>query len=74
MLSQQVLEMLKEFVRTALLAAIPVVIDGLTAGAVDWRMAGIAALIAALRALDKLLHVSGVSTPLELKGMDVLGK
>ncbi len=71
-MSHEFVETLKEFLRVAIIAAIPVLIDGLTAGLVDWRLAGIAAAIAALRALDKFLHESDVSTPLDLRGLDAL--
>lgn len=53
------LESLKEFARIAVLAAIPIVVDGLERGGVDWRLAGLASLIAALKALDKFVHKYG---------------
>lgn len=53
-------EGLKELVRVLLASAIvvvPLVIQHLEAsGAVDWKAIGLAALIAALKAVDKLLH------------------
>lgn len=71
-LQSQLVETLKEFVRTSLIAAIPVVVDGLSKGVVDWHLVGVAAAIAALRALDKFLHEGNVATPLDLKGLDAL--
>jgi len=55
-------EALIEGLRVSLLAAIPVVIDGLSAGAVDWRLVGISGLIALLRFVDKYLHLLGKET------------
>lgn len=72
-MNSQLVETLKEFIRTAILAAIPVVVDGLQAGAVDWELAGVAAVIAALRALDKFLHESkSLPSPLDLQALDSL--
>lgn len=58
-----IVETLKELLRTGLIAAIPVVIDGLSAGELNLRLVGIAFLIAVLRALDKLLHLYGKEDP-----------
>lgn len=55
-------ESAKEFMRVIVLAAIPLLIDGLSAGVVDWRLVGITAAIAGLRFLDKLLHEYGKET------------
>ena len=71
-MSSQFVESLKEFVRTGLIAAIPVIIDGLMAGAIDWRLAGVASGVAALRAVDKYLHELGVKSPLDLQSLDAL--
>lgn len=68
------IEGLKELMRTGFIAVIPLVIDGLTAGVVNWRVIGIAGAIAVLRAFDKWLHEKDVRSPLELTGMDVLKK
>lgn len=54
------IEGLKELGRVALLAIIPVVIDQLTAGAINFRLIGIIAAIAILRAVDKFLHEKGM--------------
>ena len=67
-------EALKELIRTGLIAVIPLVIDGLASGAMNWRTVGIAGIIAVLRALDKWLHEKDVRTPLDLRGLDVLKK
>jgi hypothetical protein len=71
-MSHQVVETLKEFLRIVLIAVIPVVIDGLQTGVVNWQIIAVAAGVAALRALDKFLHEGNVATPLDLKGLDVL--
>lgn len=56
------IESLKELLRVVVLSAIPLLIDGLTANAVDWRLIGITAAIAGLRFVDKLLHEVGKET------------
>ena len=61
------LEGLKELVRTALIATVPLLISGLEAGKVDWRIIGIAGVIALLRAIDKWAHSKDIETPLDLK-------
>lgn len=53
---------LQELARVTLLAAIPVLILGVENGQVNWEAVGIAALIAALRFIDKLLHEWGKET------------
>lgn len=72
MLSNQFVEALKEFLRVALAAVIPVIIDGALAGALDLRFVGITAAVAFLRAVDKYLHELGKSTPLDLHSLDGL--
>lgn len=67
-MSKEFIEGIKELLRTGILAAIPVIIDGLTKGAVDFRLAGVAFAIAVLRAVDKVLHEYKVGTPLDFKG------
>lgn len=66
-LPEALVEALKELVRTGLIAVIPVLIDGLTAGVVDLRLAGIAGAIAVLRAVDKWLHEKDIKTPLDME-------
>ena len=48
-----------EALRVAVLAVIPIVIDGLSNGMIDLRLVGISALIALLRFVDKYLHNLG---------------
>ena len=48
-----------EFARVCVLAAIPIMIDGLTSGKFDWKLIGITAAIAGLRWIDKYLHTLG---------------
>lgn len=57
-----ILKSLLELGRISVLAAIPVIIDGLLKGVVDWRLVGISAIIAFLKALDKFLHELGIET------------
>ena len=66
----QLLSALQELIRTGLLAAIPVIVDGLSSGVIDWQLAGVAAAIAILRALDSLLHSLNVVTPLDVGVLD----
>lgn len=58
-----VVETLKELLRTGVIASIPVAIDGLSQGELNFRLIGVAFLIAALRALDKMLHEMGKENP-----------
>lgn len=57
---QALIEGLKELLRVLLASAIvvtPIIIAQLeSAGTVDWKVIGIAALIGGLKAVDKLLH------------------
>lgn len=52
-------EALKELGRIAMIAIIPIVIDGLSAGEVNWTLVISSGLIAVLRAVDKYLHLEG---------------
>lgn len=54
-----VVESLKEMARVALIACIPILIDGISSGEINWVLVGSSAMIAFLRALDKLLHLEG---------------
>lgn len=67
-------EAFKELLRTGLIAVIPLVIDGLASGIINWRTIGIAGAIAVLRAVDKWLHQKNVKSPLDFEGLDVLKK
>jgi len=60
-------EALKELARVALLACIPILIDGITQNKINWTLVASAAMISALRGLDKLLHLEGKE-----KGNDTL--
>lgn len=51
-----------ELARVALLAAFPLLILSLESGSIDWRSIGVVALLAVLRALDKMLHKAGEVT------------
>jgi len=52
-------EAAKEALRVCLVAVIPVLIDSLNAGSINFRAVGIIAMIALLRLVDKYLHESG---------------
>jgi len=54
------LEALKELGRVALIAALPILISQFETGKVDWRVIGIAGIVAVLKAVDKGLHLYGV--------------
>jgi hypothetical protein len=51
-------EALKEAGRVAVLAVLPIVIDSLAKGVIDWNLVGVTALIAVLRFTDAYLHNS----------------
>lgn len=68
-MKEALIESTKEFFRVCVLAAIPVVIDGLAKGMVDFRVVAITAAIAGLRFVDKVLHELGKE-----KGNDTLTK
>lgn len=61
------IESLKELGRVAIIACIPILIDGLSAGEINWRLVLSGGIIALLRALDKLLHLEG-----KIEGNDLL--
>lgn len=56
---QALREAIKEGLRVALLAAIPVILLGVNSGSIDLRLAGLSALVAVLRFIDSYLHQSG---------------
>lgn len=62
-----VLEALKELGRVAVIACIPILIDGLSAGEINWRLVISGGIIALLKSLDKLLHLEG-----KVEGNDLL--
>jgi len=49
-------EALKETLRVMVLAAIPIVVDGLNAGAINWDFVKVACLIAGLRYIEKYVY------------------
>lgn len=51
------IEALKELGRIAIIAAIPILIDGLSAGQIDWHLVSSGMLIAVLRGIDKYAHL-----------------
>ena len=55
-MSNAVIEGLRELARVALLAAVPVVISSLSNSEFDYKAVGIAVAIAVLRAIDAWLH------------------
>jgi len=70
-MSTQFVEALKEFLRTALLAIVAIVLAQLQAGQpIDLHAVVLAAAVALLRAIDKYLHEAGVQSPLDLKPLD----
>ncbi len=56
---QPYVEALKEVARIAILSAIPILIDGISQGKVNWTLVVSAVMISALRGVDKLLHLEG---------------
>lgn len=53
---QALIESVKEILRTALLAAIPVIIVSTENGSISLKAAGLAFVIAVLRGIEKYLH------------------
>jgi len=51
-----IIEGLKETGRVAVIAALPLIISGIEAGNLDWRLVAITGAIAALKGLDKFVH------------------
>lgn len=51
-------EAAKEFARVSVLAALPVIADAVATNTFDWKLTGIAALVAGLRAIDRYIHES----------------
>jgi len=60
-----VIKSVKEFGRIGLIAAVPLVINGLNEGKLDWRIIVVAVAIAVLKAIDKLLHEVGKESKTE---------
>ncbi len=55
------LEALKEGGRVVVLAVIPLLVDSLGKGAIDWHLVLITGAVALLRFTDSWLHQSGVA-------------
>lgn len=75
MIDKASIECIKELLRVILLAVIPITIEGLYSGNIDLKLIGIAASIAGLRAVDKLLHEWGkeIETKTKTKSKMVRG-
>lgn len=54
-----VVEAMKEGARVVALAIIPLLIEGLSQGGINWRSVGVVAAVTALRVIDKWLHLVG---------------
>jgi hypothetical protein len=50
------IEALKEAGRVAVLAVLPIIIDSVAKGVIDWNLVAVTALVAVLRFLDAYLH------------------
>ena len=57
-LPEELLESIKEGLRVFLMAGVPLVIVQLESGTFDWKPVVIAGVIALLRFVDKLLHLT----------------
>jgi hypothetical protein len=57
-MKEQIIEALKEAGRVVVLAIIPVAIDSLGRGNIDWNLVAVTGIIALLRFLDKYLHLN----------------
>lgn len=56
---QPLVEALKEGGRIAAISAIPLIIDGLNRGSVDWRAIVVVVAVTILKSIDKFLHLTG---------------
>ena len=56
------IEALKEAGRVFLVAVLPLLVDMLNNGSIDWRLLGITGIIAVLKMVDKYLHTYGKAT------------
>jgi len=59
MQDKTLIEALKELFRVIVLAIIPITIDSLASGEINYNLIAITGAIAGLRSLDKLLHEWG---------------
>lgn len=67
-------EALKSGLRTVVLAVIPVLVDSLRRGSVDFGVIGVTALISALLFIDSYLHESNKALPKKEQNDGLLGK
>lgn len=58
-MSDSLIEGLKELLRTALMAVVPLAIVQIQGNTIDWKAIGVAGLIAVLSGIDKWLHKEG---------------
>lgn len=71
-MSKELIEGVREIIRTAVLAVIPLVIAQLQNGQIDYKAVGVAAAIALLSGLDKWLHKAD-KQPYNAVGLDHAG-
>ena len=60
-MSESVKKAIKEALRIVILAIIPIIIDGINQGEVNYILVISAGVIALLRFIDKLLHETGIA-------------
>lgn len=60
-------EGLKEVLRLSIIAVLPVLIEALTSGTLEWKVILVAFAIAFLKGIDKWVHLSDIETPLDLR-------
>jgi hypothetical protein len=52
---------LLELGRVVIIAVLPIIITSVEQGKIDWKVIGIAAIIATLKGIDKFIHEIGVA-------------
>jgi hypothetical protein len=60
MIKEAILRGLKEFLRIALIATLPLIITGIENNSLDWKLVLTAGVIAVLKAIDRGIHEYGV--------------
>lgn len=73
-MNDSLVEGIKEFLRTGIIAALPIIIDALMQSEINWHYVIIGVIVAFLRAADKLLHENDVKSPLDMTSLDGLKK
>lgn len=58
-MKKSIIEAVKELLRVAVIAMIPILIEGLQSGSINTRLVLVAGSIAILRSVDKFLHKLG---------------